>query len=107
MSTPGLMLLISALLLGYMEQARSQVSFSTHWGGGKRSSIFNSKADDRSRPSIFNTGKAPSIFDTANELPQMFTDKNDLWQCLARMETNVMKYISLILEVWYKEYLSC
>jgi membrane-associated HD superfamily phosphohydrolase len=75
------------------------VSFSTHWGGGKRSSIFKSQPDGRSLPSMFATEKESSIFDSPYELSKMFRDKNNLWQCLDRMEVNVLKYISLILEV--------
>ncbi|XP_060568621.1 uncharacterized protein LOC132727217 isoform X3 [Ruditapes philippinarum] len=98
MSTSGLIFVVSALLLGYITTVSCQVSFSTHWGGGKRSSIFKSQPDGRSLPSMFATEKESSIFDSPYELSKMFRDKNNLWQCLDRMEVNVLKYISLILE---------
>lgn len=100
MYTSGLLLSLTVFLMGYLGFATSQVSFSTHWGGGKRSSLTKDQSEPGSKPPyIFSRGKQTSVYDHTNEIPQIFQENNELLQCLANIEFNVIRYMRIILQV--------
>jgi len=79
MSSRILVLVLVALCLCHT--AWTQISFSTHWGTGKRS------------PQLFDTQAQP------NAIVGMFAENSKLLECLSKVRVNVMRYMALILEV--------
>ena len=77
MHTTTVLLVVSVYVCGTV---LGQVSFSTHWGTGKRSQLFDTQPQ---------------------ALPNMFNDNtnSNLVQCLSKLEFNIMRYMSLVIEV--------
>ncbi|KAL4232247.1 hypothetical protein ACF0H5_009821 [Mactra antiquata] len=96
MNTSGLILLANLLVICSISLCLAQVSFSTNWGTGKRSSptaaIFKANSENR-RQAIYNNDP--------DEYSEMFgseRSENEIMNCLADFEKNMMAYVSLLME---------
>ncbi|KAH3786515.1 hypothetical protein DPMN_164622 [Dreissena polymorpha] len=75
MTRPVLLVVVLACL--YMHQVFCQISFSTHWGTGKRSPVF----DSQNQP-----------------LSNILADASPIEECYSKLKYNLLKYMTLKLE---------